>query len=258
MKQKLTFFFPLICILLAASLGALISCGTTSSDPAPTWTSDSSHSDASQAVTGSIRTDAYQAQLTYYEEQLRALRDELTQRKEAEYISTAAYKAKISALEEELKALQEATDRNQTIPVSGKDPAKPGMPDSPEPTSQFDKNDFRYKVVSGCVTIEKYTGDNAEVSIPAEIDGFPVTAIGEGAFQESTCQKIILPNTVNTIGWFAFYGSGSLSEVTIPASVTTIGYAAFDGCPSTMTIHCPVDSYASAFAASYGLRQSNQ
>lgn len=258
MSQKSPFFFHLIlCILSVALLCPLISCGTASPDAA-TPSSGRQGTDTSQTAAGSILTDAYQAQISYYEEQLRELRDELIRMKEEEYIATAAYKEKIIALEKELEALQKDSDNNQTVPVSGKDPAKSETPDSPEPTSHFDKSKFKYKIVSGCVTIEKYVGEDAEVTIPAEIDGYPVTVIGESAFQQSICKKIVLPSTVTTVGWFAFYGSSSLAEVTIPASVTSIGYAAFDGCPSAMTIHCPVDSYASAFATSYGLRQNNQ
>ena len=104
MNQKSPFFFHLIlCILSVALLCPLISCGTASPDAA-TPSSGRQGTDTSQTATGSILTDAYQVQISYYEEQLRELRDELIRMKEEEYIATAAYKEKISALEEELEA----------------------------------------------------------------------------------------------------------------------------------------------------------
>jgi len=44
------------------------------------------------------------------------------------------------------------------------------------------------------------------------------------------CQTTVIPNTVTTIGDYAFYRCSALKSITIPNSVTTIGTAAFQSC----------------------------
>ena len=46
------------------------------------------------------------------------------------------------------------------------------------------------------------------------------------------CSKTIIPNTITSIGDYAFYGCNGLTSITIPESVTSIGYGAFYGCNS--------------------------
>ena len=46
----------------------------------------------------------------------------------------------------------------------------------------------------------------------------------------SVVKRIIIGDSVTTIGEYAFYDCGHLTSVTIPNSVTTIGDNAFDGC----------------------------
>src|SRR5579862_6880154 len=51
------------------------------------------------------------------------------------------------------------------------------------------------------LTITQYTGPGGNVIIPSQIDGLPVTAIGDGAFGElSTLTNVTIPGTVTTIG----------------------------------------------------------
>lgn len=50
-----------------------------------------------------------------------------------------------------------------------------------------------------------YTGAGGAVSIPSKLGGVPVTAIGESAFYENdNITSIIIPNSVTTIGGWAF------------------------------------------------------
>lgn len=51
--------------------------------------------------------------------------------------------------------------------------------------------------------------------------------------------SIIIPNSVTSIGYRAFYGCRSLSSITIPDSVTSIGAEAFYGCESLPSIIIP-------------------
>lgn len=59
---------------------------------------------------------------------------------------------------------------------------------------------------------------------------YTLVGIGDYAFWQSNLTNIVIPNTVTTIGKFAFYDCGRLSNVTIPNSVTLIDQSAFDSC----------------------------
>ena len=53
------------------------------------------------------------------------------------------------------------------------------------------------------------------------------------------CNNTIIPNTVTSIGYAAFYGRTGLISVTIPNSVTSIGDYAFNGCTGLTSITIP-------------------
>ena len=188
-----------------------------------------------------VSNDVYREQLAYYEQMVAELQDEILTLKQQHYVQTFAYQQTIAQLEAQLGALD--TD------VS----AKPDQPaDSPQPTPPATV--FTYEVVGGTAKLTSYTGSATEVIIPAEVDGYTVTALGDSLFKDNSITSVILPDTVTSIGWFAFYGCANLQSVTVGASVSTIGYAAFDGCPKTMTIYGAVNSYAEKYAMSYGLQ----
>lgn len=114
-------------------------------------------------------------------------------------------------------------------------------------------NNLEYKVTNGEVTITRYIGSEEPeaVTVPAEINGSPVTAIGDGAFTVSKTTSIQLPKSITKIGMMAFMGStnaiinladlenltyigayafvdtGLSGDLVLPESVTDIGAGAF-------------------------------
>lgn len=83
-------------------------------------------------------------------------------------------------------------------------------------TAQFIlvKNDF-LDPPPKTVTITKYTGTESTVILPSTINSWPVTKIGEDAFQDNT----------------------TITSVTIPDSVTEIGSNAFADCTNLTSVH---------------------
>ena len=55
----------------------------------------------------------------------------------------------------------------------------------------------------------------------------------------SGCKNTIIPESVTSIGQYAFWGCSSLGIISIPSSVTSIGNNAFDGCSGLTSITIP-------------------
>ncbi len=91
---------------------------------------------------------------------------------------------------------------------------------------------FDYEIADGQVTITDCDiTTSGEVIIPAEIDGYPVTVIGNDAF--ANCDgitSIVIPDSVKTIEDFAFSGCDGLTTATISSGVTTLGCNIFWNC----------------------------
>ena len=90
--------------------------------------------------------------------------------------------------------------------------------------------DYEYGVNNddGTVIITGYSGSDTELVIPAQIDGQPVTTIGNYAFSDCTgLTSVTIPEGVTEIGNYVFSGCTSLSEISIPESVISIGESAF-------------------------------
>ena len=75
--------------------------------------------------------------------------------------------------------------------------------------------------------------DSIYIIIPDStvIDGvvYPVKKIADYSFflNDKFCSGLTIPETVEIIGYYAFFGIQRLSDISIPASVKEIGYAAF-------------------------------
>jgi len=84
-------------------------------------------------------------------------------------------------------------------------------------------------------TITGYEGpQNGNLGIPAAIDGYKVTAIGEAAFARTKFDgNLIIPDTVTKISSEAFmYCKNLTGELKLPRKLNKIGEAAFLGCSS--------------------------
>lgn len=71
--------------------------------------------------------------------------------------------------------------------------------------------DFTFDATTG--TIKKYNGNDAVVNIPSEINGTPVTTIGNAAFRDSSVTSVTIPDSVTEIGSNAFADCTNLTSV---------------------------------------------
>lgn len=77
--------------------------------------------------------------------------------------------------------------------------------------------------------ITKYRGtSDSVVKVPSKIEGYTVTSIADGAFQDNTSiQSVTLPSSITTIGNNAFKGCTRLQTISLPSGITEIGGYAF-------------------------------
>lgn len=128
---------------------------------------------------------------------------------------------------------------------------------------------IEYRLTENGVSITKIHGRAAEIRIPETIEGVPVTAIGERAFAVKTeapvaepvdeqeaelsfvteapaetaegqaLRRVFLPDSIETIGAYAFHGCSALERVSLPAKLQEISLRMFDGCGSLEQITLP-------------------
>ena len=85
-----------------------------------------------------------------------------------------------------------------------------------------------------------YVDSTGKIEIPDTVvyegDSYHITAVDDSGFRNSKASEIILPDTIKTIGKYAFEKS-AITTLTIPESVTNIDGYAFDNCTSLETIY---------------------
>ena len=101
-----------------------------------------------------------------------------------------------------------------------------------------DASDLTYKIENGEVTITDCKEDaSGELVIPATIEGYPVTSIGDYAFNYCmSLTSVSIPDSVTSIGSSAFSSCSALTSIAIPDSVTSIGDYAFSGCSALASV----------------------
>ena len=133
--------------------------------------------------------------------------------------------------------------------------------DTPKTSEITEKPSYNYEVKQDeagqqYLAITGYTGPkDADLDIPAQINGIPVREIADGAFQmqDELTGKLIIPDGVTRIGERAFNCCSSLTgDLIIPDSVTSIGMYAFHGCSNlTGSLKIPNGVTSIEFSAFY-------
>ena len=98
---------------------------------------------------------------------------------------------------------------------------------------------LKYKKFSDHIEIYDCNDGTTTLNIPSTIDGLPVTGISRYAFQCSSITSITLPESIKTIGYYAFSMSNNLTSLTLPSSIEVVEMHAFENCNNLETIKFP-------------------
>ena len=116
------------------------------------------------------------------------------------------------------------------------------LPALAEEGEELTCGDYAYVLLEdGGARITDYDGEDAELTVPDELDGHAVREIGDSAFFYCVAlTTVTLPEGLTTIGDYAFGSCWSLTTITLPEGLTSIGDSAFSGCGSLTTITLPI------------------
>jgi hypothetical protein len=114
---------------------------------------------------------------------------------------------------------------------------------APVPGTSQEYENFDYTTNGNAVTITRITNcgefNGALITIPSTINGLPVTAIGDSAFEDCVGMTgVTMPDTLTNIGSYAFTDTG-LTNITIPNSLAVIGEQAFFECGRLSNVTIP-------------------
>lgn len=121
---------------------------------------------------------------------------------------------------------------------------------------------YTYEIQNGEATITGYNKDllRRKVLIPQEIEGYPVTTIGDRAFYDMPSgigKEFYIPDNVTTFGKEAFAASAYLDAVRMPQKLTKMGEGVFAACLQMHFLEIPdslteIPDYAFANCWGYG------
>lgn len=83
----------------------------------------------------------------------------------------------------------------------------------------------------GTITLLNYLGREANVEVPAQIDGKQVTHLGEVFANNPDVEHVTIPEGVRILDADTFYGTLNLRSVRFPESLEGIGHSVFGLCP---------------------------
>ncbi len=104
----------------------------------------------------------------------------------------------------------------------------------------FESDGIYYREIQGCLEIVDIRTPCAkkEIVITNEINGVPITSIGQKAFfNVSELEEVYLPNNIEKIGYQAFAYCENLKSVRLQSgggTVLKIDYSAFRGCTNLL------------------------
>ena len=124
----------------------------------------------------------------------------------------------------------------------------------PASASESTEGYYTYEVIDGEATITDCDSTiSGDITIPSTLGGYPVTAIGYDAFNGcASLTDITIPDGVRRIGSRAFYNCTGLTEITFDGGVEIVEREAFKNCVSLKHIALPDSVKVIELEAFYG------
>ncbi len=100
--------------------------------------------------------------------------------------------------------------------------------------------DYETEVLpDGTLAITAYTGTATHVEVPQTIGGQTVTQLAPYAFYETSVRQILLPDSITSIGEFAFSGCSRLVSIRLPAQLEELPNGMFESCFELYDVQLP-------------------
>lgn len=103
---------------------------------------------------------------------------------------------------------------------------------------------YRYSVnpdgETATIVSTLFPDDVTESTVPEEMDGYKITALGNKAYiGKFNLEKIVIPSHIRSVGEQAFMSCNELKEVVVGDGITAIPDDCFFSCPKLVTVKLP-------------------
>ena len=95
------------------------------------------------------------------------------------------------------------------------------------PSDAVTSGNYMYGSYEDGTYIVRYLGDEKNVTVPTEIDGKKINAVGDGAFFGTSIESVTIPGEIKNVSNFAFSCCPNLKKADIQEGVEDLGVNAF-------------------------------
>ena len=170
--------------------------------------SNNANDEESRTDTPSVKDDAYESKILYYEAQIQSLNTQLGDMEQQMLLMRDDYLKQLQSLKDSLPKDdapgEQAPEQNDNIQESGdeKEQLPPSSATVNVETESADTvvlKEYTYRMENGCAILTSYLGDDSQVSVPAAVDGHLVIGLDDRTFAGCDIKSVRLPETIERI-----------------------------------------------------------